>query len=106
MAGVSSGSWLTSFPRRGLRRLERPLTNDLIREGIGDRRSPKVWKWIRWARPQQGWVKVNPDGSSSGNPGLAGASGVIRGEDGNGLTSLSTMSDSRLQSSPNYGGPS
>ncbi|PKI41804.1 hypothetical protein CRG98_037804 [Punica granatum] len=29
-----------------------------------------------------GWVKVNTDGSSRGNSGLAGAGGVIRGEDG------------------------
>ncbi|KAL0014756.1 hypothetical protein SO802_001825 [Lithocarpus litseifolius] len=39
----------------------------------------------RWERPTSGWVKLNTDGSSLGNPGLAGSGGVIRDEEGNWL---------------------
>ncbi|KAL0000416.1 hypothetical protein SO802_014197 [Lithocarpus litseifolius] len=51
---------------------------------------PKVatnWivKHIRWERPTSGWVKLNTDGSSLGNPGMAGSGGVIRDEEGNWL---------------------
>ncbi|XP_042964017.1 uncharacterized protein LOC122298309 [Carya illinoinensis] len=38
-------------------------------------RQPRV---IRWKRPPQDWMKLNSDGSSLGNPGPAGAGGVIR----------------------------
>ena len=37
---------------------------------------------IKWERPIVGWLKLNTDGSSLGNPGLATWGGVIR--DGNG----------------------
>ena len=37
---------------------------------------------IRWERPITGWLKLNTDSSSLGNPGLAARGGVIR--DGNG----------------------
>ncbi|WCJ28598.1 Polynucleotidyl transferase ribonuclease H-like superfamily protein [Euphorbia peplus] len=33
---------------------------------------------IRWAPPENNWFKLNSDGCSKGNPGLAGAGGVIR----------------------------
>ncbi|CAA7032614.1 unnamed protein product [Microthlaspi erraticum] len=35
-----------------------------------------------WMRPQTNWVKVNTDGASRGNPGLATAGGVLRDERG------------------------
>ncbi|XP_041021291.1 uncharacterized protein K02A2.6-like [Juglans microcarpa x Juglans regia] len=38
---------------------------------------PKQVRVERWSRPQDGWVKLNTDGSSLGNPGLAGAGGVL-----------------------------
>ncbi|XP_041007958.1 uncharacterized protein LOC121252418 [Juglans microcarpa x Juglans regia] len=38
---------------------------------------PKKVRVVRWSRPQHGWVKLNTDGSSLGNPGQAGAWGVI-----------------------------
>ncbi|PKI39106.1 hypothetical protein CRG98_040530 [Punica granatum] len=42
----------------------------------------KEWRWVRWRRPPPGWIKVNTDGASRGNPGLAGAGGLICGDDG------------------------
>uniref|UniRef100_A0A2N9I4P7 RNase H type-1 domain-containing protein n=1 Tax=Fagus sylvatica TaxID=28930 RepID=A0A2N9I4P7_FAGSY len=33
---------------------------------------------VKWATPPLGWFKLNTDGSSLGNPGLAGGGGVIR----------------------------
>ncbi|CAL1391272.1 unnamed protein product [Linum trigynum] len=37
---------------------------------------------ISWTPPSRGWVKLNLDGASNGNPGLAGAGGVLRDEAG------------------------
>ena len=33
--------------------------------------------WVRWTPPIPGWIKLNTDGSSNGNPGPAGGGGVI-----------------------------
>ncbi|KAL0347925.1 UNVERIFIED_CONTAM: putative ribonuclease H protein [Sesamum angustifolium] len=33
---------------------------------------------VRWHAPSPSWFKLNTDGSSIGNPGLAGAAGIIR----------------------------
>jgi len=38
--------------------------------------------WVHWEPPMRGWKVLNIDGAVSGNPGRAGAGGVIRGEDG------------------------
>lgn len=37
---------------------------------------------IKWLAPQPGWFKLNTDGASHGNPGLAAAGGVVRNEAG------------------------
>ena len=37
---------------------------------------------IRWERPNRGWHKLNTDGSSLGNPGLASGGGILRNEVG------------------------
>ncbi|KAL0005366.1 hypothetical protein SO802_012927 [Lithocarpus litseifolius] len=37
---------------------------------------------VRWLRPSPGWVRLNTDGSSLGNPGKAGGGGLIRDENG------------------------
>ena len=42
----------------------------------------RVLKAIRWERPNGGWIKLNTDGSSSGNPGPVGCGGIIRDENG------------------------
>ena len=48
-----------------------------------------IMKNIRWERPSSGWRKLNTDGSSLGNPGLAGGGGVIREESGNWVVGFS-----------------
>ncbi|KFK31628.1 hypothetical protein AALP_AA6G137400 [Arabis alpina] len=50
------------------------------------------WKWIwtidrverliQWVAPRTDWMKLNTDGASRGNPGLATAGGVLRNSDG------------------------
>jgi len=43
----------------------------------------RVERQIAWSRPDEGWFKLNTDGASRGNPGLATAGGVIRDAAGN-----------------------
>ena len=33
---------------------------------------------VRWEKPQVGWVQLNTDGSTIGNPRRAGGGGIIR----------------------------
>ncbi|CAA7025736.1 unnamed protein product [Microthlaspi erraticum] len=44
--------------------------------------SNRVERHIAWKPPMQGWWKINTDGASRGNPGLATAGGVLRDENG------------------------
>ncbi|CAL1398877.1 unnamed protein product [Linum trigynum] len=37
---------------------------------------------IGWLAPPRGWMKLNVDGASAGNPGIAGAGGLIRDDQG------------------------
>ncbi|KAL0307977.1 UNVERIFIED_CONTAM: putative ribonuclease H protein [Sesamum calycinum] len=39
---------------------------------------PRAPSIVRWQAPSPSWFKLNTDGSSLGNPGLAGAAGIIR----------------------------
>ncbi|KAF5465389.1 hypothetical protein F2P56_015402 [Juglans regia] len=40
-------------------------------------------KLVEWKKPRVGWVKLNTDGCSLGNPGRSGIGGVIRDDQGN-----------------------
>ncbi|KAL2235277.1 UNVERIFIED_CONTAM: putative ribonuclease H protein [Sesamum indicum] len=33
---------------------------------------------VKWIKPDREWLKLNMDGASKGNPGVAGAGGIIR----------------------------
>ena len=46
----------------------------------------KVCKPVCWSKPASGWVKLNTDGSSLGNPGLAGGGDLIRDKEGKWIT--------------------
>ena len=37
----------------------------------------RIERSIRWERPNRGWHKLNTDGSSLGNPGLARGGGIL-----------------------------
>lgn len=47
-----------------------------------------IEKHIRWERPYHGWLKLNTDGSSLGNLGIAGGDDVVRDEHGNWVIGL------------------
>lgn len=42
-----------------------------------NRKRKREEKYIRWTHPREGWLKLNTDGASKGNPGNAGAGGLI-----------------------------
>ncbi|KAG7578919.1 Reverse transcriptase domain [Arabidopsis thaliana x Arabidopsis arenosa] len=50
-----------------------------MRRGV----EPRVERMIGWEAPGTGWIKINTDGASHGNPGLATTGGVLRDSDGN-----------------------
>lgn len=43
---------------------------------------PRFTIQVKWNKPPAGWFKLNLDGSSLGNPSLAGGRGLIRNENG------------------------
>ena len=45
-------------------------------------KNPRVERLIRWVRLGKGWFKLNTDGASLGNPGVAGGGGIIRNDAG------------------------
>ncbi|XP_058076430.1 uncharacterized protein LOC131225018 [Magnolia sinica] len=49
---------------------------------IFDDKEPSPQSVVSWQKPPNGWVKVNVDGSSRGNPGLSGGGGVCRNDKG------------------------
>ena len=44
--------------------------------------APQVTVQVRWIRPSVNWFKLNSDGSSLGNPGIAGGGGLIQNDRG------------------------
>ncbi|KAL0286327.1 UNVERIFIED_CONTAM: putative ribonuclease H protein [Sesamum angustifolium] len=49
-----------------------------IMDFIFRQQAPQAPSIVRWRAPSPSWFKLNTDGSSLGNPGLAGAAGIIR----------------------------
>ncbi|KAG7556617.1 Ribonuclease H-like superfamily [Arabidopsis suecica] len=45
-------------------------------------RGARMERMIGWTKPSIGWYKLNTDGASHGNPGLATAGGVLRDSEG------------------------
>ncbi|KAG7592734.1 Ribonuclease H domain [Arabidopsis thaliana x Arabidopsis arenosa] len=62
------------------------LTTEVVQAGKVSREqrgiAGRVERLIGWSAPQMGWFKLNTDGASRGNPGLAAAGGVLRNEEG------------------------
>ncbi|KAL6183970.1 hypothetical protein ACLB2K_045378 [Fragaria x ananassa] len=46
-------------------------------------RGKKPRNWVRWEPPNPGWLKLNTDGASKGNPGLSGGGSILRDPNGN-----------------------
>ena len=44
---------------------------------------------VRWEKPQQGWIRLNTDGSTLGNPGRARGGGILRDDQGNWVAGFS-----------------
>ena len=49
----------------------------------------KLLRIIKWIVPSEPFIKLNTDGSSLGNPGLAGARGIFRDFSGNWVSGFS-----------------
>ncbi|CAA7014137.1 unnamed protein product [Microthlaspi erraticum] len=56
----------------------------------------RVERLIRWTYPDQGWVKLNTDDTSRGNPGITAAGGVIRNARGRGAHRVEVEVDSEM----------
>ncbi|KAG7559018.1 Reverse transcriptase zinc-binding domain [Arabidopsis thaliana x Arabidopsis arenosa] len=68
---------------RFVRELAKEVTMAHVsREELVGRRG-RVERRIGWVPPTGDWMKLNTDGASKGNPGLAAAGGVLRDGDGN-----------------------
>lgn len=63
-------------------RLAKFITNHALKFFFGAGPSnafrTRVINLVKWDRPEIGWMKLNTDGSSLGNQGIAGGDGVIR----------------------------
>ena len=82
---LKSNSWV--FPNKKSHNSEaaeiRHRTLEFYLCVLSLRKPPRlIEKHIRWERPNQGWMKLNTDSSSLGNPGIAGGGGVVRNEHG------------------------
>ncbi|KAG7579269.1 Ribonuclease H domain [Arabidopsis thaliana x Arabidopsis arenosa] len=51
-------------------------------EGNSGKSRGRIERMVSWVKPAEGWVKLNTDGASKGNPGLASAGGILRKLDG------------------------
>ncbi|KAG7542942.1 Ribonuclease H-like superfamily [Arabidopsis thaliana x Arabidopsis arenosa] len=72
------------YCRDGVVGMEVEVTAANLSINEGGRAGPvRVVRQIAWTPPGEGWMKLNTDGASHGNPGLATAGGVLRDIDGN-----------------------
>ena len=60
-----------------------------------ERKKSVLPRWVAWSRPPIGYVKLNIDGSSLGNPGHSGVGAVFRDSSGNILCGFSWFLGSR-----------
>ena len=78
--GGNQGNWYGTVLA-----IRRMVGNSKMVQGrsYGEMTGDTVNNYIGWKYPAEGWIKLNIDGCSKGNPGLAGAGGVIRDHMGN-----------------------
>ena len=62
--------------------LAREVTETHSKLAVGDGGGVRKERCIAWTFPEMGWVKLNTDGASHGNPGIATAGGVLRSPEG------------------------
>lgn len=67
---------------RYIRDLVKEVNRAQVMEGGGGSNTSRVERLVSWRPPSMGWVKLNTDGASHGNPGRATAGGVLRDGDG------------------------
>ena len=75
MFDSTQGNWygtILAIKRMVLDHTNIPVT------GIGERSQRKEIQQVGWTYPANDWIKLNVDGCSKGNPGVAGAGGVLR----------------------------
>ena len=72
-----------------VRKINRMLDSCLSAFGVNH--SPQSTILVSWAYPPPGFVKLNTDGSSLGNPAVAGFGGLIREEDGGWIVGFSSF---------------
>lgn len=65
-----------------LRNLAREVTSSKKMEEVNRPTGQRVELMIGWKPPRVGWMKLNTDGASQGNLGLASAGGMLRDGDG------------------------
>lgn len=61
-------------------------TSTPLYKAVGEQRKQDAF--VRWHTPGEGWIKLNVDGASKGNPGLSGGGGIFRDHYGNWLKAL------------------
>ncbi|KAL9830901.1 putative transcription factor interactor and regulator CCHC(Zn) family [Arabidopsis thaliana] len=67
---------------RFVKELAREVTKSHQKLTVTKSGGVRIDRLIAWVPPQEGWLKLNIDGGSHGNPGVATAGGVIRDVNG------------------------
>ncbi|KAG7564109.1 Ribonuclease H domain [Arabidopsis suecica] len=68
---------------RFVKEISKEVFDSFLLLGEKKKNGGRFLREIAWRKPEEGWVKVNTDGASHENPGLATAGGVIRDGEGN-----------------------